>query len=102
MNLSIEVGVLLVLALIAANLPFLNPRWLLFFKRKRDQAKPLAGRLLEGLLFYGLVLGCGFALEAHRGQVTQQGWEFYVVTLSLFGVLMFPGFVWRYLWPRHE
>jgi energy-converting hydrogenase Eha subunit A len=54
-------------------------------------------RLIEVLVFYGLVGALGFAFEANIGNRFHQTWEFYVVTLSLFLVLGYPGFVFRYL-----
>ncbi|TCT03809.1 uncharacterized protein DUF2818 [Paralcaligenes ureilyticus] len=54
-------------------------------------------RLIEVLVFYGLVGALGFAFEANIGNGFHQTWEFYVVTLSLFLVLGYPGFVFRYL-----
>jgi hypothetical protein len=34
------------------------------------------------------------------GNVFTQRWEFYAITLSLFVVMAFPGFVFRYLLRR--
>ena len=36
------------------------------------------------------------------GQIAPQGWEFYAVSASLFLVLAFPGFTWRYLIKHHR
>jgi hypothetical protein len=47
-----------------------------------------------------VVGGVGLALENHGGQVAPQGWEFYVVTGTMFITLAFPGFVFRYLMHR--
>ena len=59
--------------------------------------KSFLTRLLETLAFYGLVGALGFAFEANMGNRFPQTWEFYAVTLSLFLVLAYPGFVYRYL-----
>lgn len=64
--------------------------------------KPFFVRLLEVLVFYGLVGTLGFAFEANIGNVFHQKWEFYAVTLSLFLVLGYPGFVYRYLLRRRK
>jgi hypothetical protein len=64
--------------------------------------KPFFVRLLEVLVFYGLVGTLGFAFEANIGNVFHQKWEFYAVTLSLFLVLGYPGFVYRYLLRRRR
>ena len=85
-----SVWVVLVVALVAANLPYLSSRILLVGPRRDPKA---AGwRLLELLL-----LALGFGLEARLGQRAPQGWEFYAAALALFVTLGFPGFVWRYL-----
>lgn len=85
-------------AVMAANWPFVTERRLLVVPRPGPKA--FAWRLAELLLLYGLTLGLGFALEAHEGQRQPQGWEFYVAALFLFVTLAFPGFVWRYLRRR--
>lgn len=59
--------------------------------------KPFIDRLLEVLVGYVLVGTLGNALELNLGNAFTQGWEFYAVTLALFLVLAYPGFVWRYM-----
>ena len=39
-------------------------------------------------------------LEAQRTPVHEQSWAFYVITLSLFAVFAWPGFVWKYFWRK--
>jgi len=85
----------LLVAVLAANLPFANER--LFIVGLQRAPKQLGWRLLELLLMWGLLLGVGFALEAPAGQIQPQGWEFYAAIGFLFVTLAFPGFVWRYL-----
>lgn len=87
---------LILLACVAANLPFVNQRVMLLMPL-RGGRKSLAWRLLELLLWYFIVGGIGMALEKSVGQIHTQGWEFYAVTGSLFLTLAFPGFVFRYL-----
>ncbi|WP_430626826.1 DUF2818 family protein [Yanghanlia caeni] len=70
--------------------------------RGRVVQKSFFERLLELLVFYGLVGVLGFALEANLGNRFPQGWEFYAITFSLFLVLGYPGFVWRYLMKRRK
>lgn len=91
--------VVIVLALLAANLPFVTDR--LFGLRRLAAPKSLPVRLAELLVGYLLVGGLGLALEKSIGQNAPQGWEFYAVTGTLFLTLAFPGFVWRYLYKRH-
>ena len=88
------------LAAFAANIPFANERLFLLISLGRP-IKPVWIRLLELTLLYLLVLGIAYLLEARIGNVFSQGWEFYVITICLFLVLAFPGFVLRYLRKRH-
>ena len=98
MSQSLQIGVLLLLALMAANLPFVNQRLLVLGPRRAT--KSLGWRLLELLLLYLLVGAVGLWMEHHAGQVAPQGWEFYAVTGTMFVTLAFPGFVYRYLMQR--
>ncbi|WP_439652087.1 DUF2818 family protein [Paracandidimonas lactea] len=70
--------------------------------RGRTVEKSFFARLVEALVFYGLVGVLGFALEGNLGNRFAQTWEFYAITLSLFLVLGYPGFVFRYLLRRHK
>jgi len=100
MSTSLQIAVLILLAVVAANLPFLSQRrlWL----GPRLDHKSLGWRLLELVLMYLLVGGIGMALEQHAGQMAPQGWEFYAVTAAFFLTLAFPGFVYRYLLRARE
>lgn len=95
MSHSVGAWTVLLVALVAANLPFMNER-LLVVGPKRSP-KSLGWRLLELVLLLGLTLGFGFLIEAQVGQRQPQGWEFYAAIGCLFLTLAFPGFVWRYL-----
>jgi hypothetical protein len=100
---SVSVWLVIVLAFLAANLPFLNQR-LLGVVPLRADGKPLAMRLAELVLMYFLAGGLGVLLEHRAGQIAPQGWEFYAITGALFITFAFPGFIWRYLWKHkhHE
>ena len=98
MSQSLQVGLVLVLALLAANLPFVNHRVLLLGPVRHP--KLLAWRMLELVLLYFVVGAVGLALEQQAGQIAPQGWEFYAVTGAMFLTLAFPGFVYRYLLQR--
>lgn len=89
---------MIVLALVAANLPFASQR--VFFLGPLQAHKHLAWRLAEWLVLGALVLVIGFAVEARIGQRQPQGWEFYAAFAFLFATLAFPGFVWRCLRKR--
>jgi hypothetical protein len=98
MSTSAQIVLLIVLALLAANLPFVNQRILVLGPQRA--AKPLVWRLAELVLLYFFIGGSGLALENHAGQTAPQGWEFYAVTGTMFVTLAFPGFVYRYLMHR--
>lgn len=89
------VWLVILAAVVAANLPFLTQR--LFLALRLAQGKGLSWRLLELLVYYLLVGALGLLLERNVGRIAPQGWEFYAVTAALFVTLAFPGFVWRYL-----
>ena len=96
MSQAVSVWFVLLVALIAANLPFLNERLLGLFALP-SHSKSLAIRLGELVLLYFAAGGVGLLFERRVGQIAPQGWEFYAVTAALFLVLAFPGFTWRYL-----
>ena len=98
MSLTVSVWFVIVLALLAANLPFFSQR--LFGLVALSAPKSLAVRLGELVVMYFLAGGFGLLLEHRAGQIAPQGWEFYAITGSLFVTLAFPGFVWRYLVKR--
>jgi hypothetical protein len=95
MNSSAAVWVVLLLALVAANLPFVNERLLVIGPKRAP--KVIGWRLLELVILWGATLAIGFALEARAGQIQPQGWEFYAALGFSFITFAFPGFVWRYL-----
>lgn len=94
---------MVVLAVLAANTPFMNERCFAIIAVQRfSLRKPLWCRAFELLTLYFVVGGIGMLLERNAGNGFQQGWEFYAVTFCLFLVLAFPGFVFRYLRKRHD
>jgi hypothetical protein len=99
MGSSAAVWLVLLVALLAANLPFVTER--LFIVGPKRQPKALGWRALELLVLWALTLALGFALEARLGQIQAQGWEFYASFGFFFLTLAFPGFVWRYLRRHH-
>ena len=98
MNASVQIWILIALAVAAANLPFLSQRVLGVWAAR--EVKPLSWRLLELLVLYIVVGGMGMAMENSLSQNAPQGWQFYAVTLTLFITLGFPGVVYRYLVHR--
>jgi hypothetical protein len=95
MSQTISVWLVVLVALCAANLPFLNQRWLAI--GPVHPCKTLVWRLAELVVLYFLVGGFGLLLEQNAGQIAPQTWEFYAITATLFLTLAFPGFVFRYL-----
>jgi hypothetical protein len=95
-SLNASVWLVLALAVVAANLPFVNDR-LLAVVPLRSAHKLLAVRLAELVFLFFVVGAIGMLFEKRLGQNFPQGWEFYVVSGALFVVLAFPGFTWRYL-----
>lgn len=93
-----SVIVLLIVAVLAANLPFFTQRVAGFI---RIENKHAGWRLLELVVLYLLVGLLARLLEGQLAPVHPQHWQFYVTTFSLFLVFAFPGFVVRYFW-RHR
>ena len=98
MNQSVSVWLVVALALLAANLPFISNRVLLVYRLKSP--KNLAVRLGEMVFWYFVVGGIALLLEHRAGQIAPQGWEFYAITATLFITFAFPGFVFRYLFKH--
>jgi len=90
---------LLIVAFIAANLPFLVER-IFFVVQPKAGSKRFAWRLLELVVMFFVVGGIALLLEGKLGDIHMQNWEFYAVNAALFVVFAYPGFVYRYLWRR--
>lgn len=95
MSMDASVWLVVVLALVGANLPFVSERLMAILPAK--QGKTLWVRLGELTTLYFLVGGLALLLEQAAGQIYPQRWEFYATTAALFVTLAFPGFVFRYL-----
>jgi hypothetical protein len=92
--------ILILLALLAANLPWFSNR-LFFLIPLRNQPKTFAWQLLELGVLYFLIGFLALAVERELlGQTASQHWEFYAITACMFLVFAFPGFVYRYLWRK--
>ncbi|MES2354945.1 MAG: DUF2818 family protein [Pseudomonadota bacterium] len=93
--------ILILVALVAANLPFFTERFFFVIKRP-GKTKHFGWQLLELFVLYFLVGGVAYLLESRLSTPHQQKWEFYAITACLFLVFAYPGFVVKYLWsgPR--
>ena len=100
MGMSAGGALVILLAVLGANLPLVNQR-LLGLVGLKWAVKPLWLRLVEMAVVYFVVGALGHLIESGIGNVFSQSWQFYAVTASLFVVFAFPGFVYRYLW-RHR
>ena len=98
MNQTASVWLVVGLALLAADLPFISNRLLLVYRLAAP--KNLAVRLAELVFWYFLVGGLARLLEQSLRQIAAQGWEFYAITATLFITFAFPGFVFRYLFKH--
>jgi lysylphosphatidylglycerol synthetase-like protein (DUF2156 family) len=95
MSLSVLQWGFLGLALLLANMPWLSQRCFLILQCEHKSAWL---RLLEWFVLYFVVGGLALLLEQRAmGTVHAQDWEFYAVTLALFLVFAFPGFIYRHV-----
>lgn len=69
---------------------------------QRKDPKPFINRLLEVMITYVLVGTMGFALELNMGNAFPTQWEFFAVSMALFLVMAYPGFVVRYMLKKRR
>ena len=87
--------ILIAIAFIAANLPWLSDRVLLVLEPK-EGGKRAAWRWLEWLLLFFIIGGVAMGMEQKlNGEIYPQDWEFYTVALCLFLVFALPGFIYH-------
>lgn len=99
MDVSFSSWLVIALALVLANLPYVTESLFGFIPLKAK--KHAWTRVLELLVLYFVTGAVAYALEARIGNVFTQVREFYMITVPLFVVLGFPGFVYRYLRKHH-
>ena len=93
---TVIIAVFLLVAVLAANLPWLNSRFLIFIQPEGG-TKRFWMEFVEWLLLYFMVGLVALGLENKQmGQLHSQDWEFYATTLCLFVVFAIPGFVYRH------
>lgn len=98
MSQTASVWLVVALAFLAANLPFLSNRLLAVYPLAKP--KMLAVRVAELVFWYFVVGVIALFLEQRVGQIAPQGWEFYAITATMFITFAFPGFVYRYLFKH--
>jgi len=92
-----SIVILIVLAIISANLPWFSLRFFLLFEPPGGKGKRLWMCLLEWLVLLVLFLLGALGLEQKLlGELYPQDWEFYAVIFCLFVVFALPGFIYRY------
>ena len=94
--LSTVIIVFLVVAFIAANLPWISER--LFGLIAVKSAKKTAWLcLLEWIILYLLIGTIALGIEKKfTSEIYPQDWEFYASTFCLFIVFSLPGFIYRF------
>ncbi|WP_295995213.1 DUF2818 family protein [Rugamonas sp.] len=90
MNIASAIWLNLMMGLLLANLPFST-----LFRPARWRSASLD--FLCWLACYACWMALGAGLEAATAKATPKDWELWAVTVALFGVLSFPGIVWKYL-----
>lgn len=90
--------VVIALALLLANLPFLLKPTIL--PRVTEGSLALLLRLIEWFVGLLLLMGLAGYLEVQTAPLHQQHWQFYVTVLCMHVVFAFPGFVYCFLWRR--
>lgn len=103
MDVGAAAWLVILAALVLANLPFFNDKVFAVVPLKGGAGqyhKPFLIRLAELTVLYFAVGFLGRALEGRIGTVFPQTWEFYAITACVFVVLAFPGFTVRYLRKR--
>ena len=86
----------LIVAFIAANLPWVNQRVFGFYALKNN-TKSVWLALLEWLIWYFVMGLIAMGIEKKlNSEIYHQGWEFYTSTLCLFIVFALPGFIYRF------
>lgn len=95
MSVEQSVWLLLVTAIVLANIPWiLSNRVLLFVKAPN---KSFVIGLVEWFLYFILTGILSFLLENKTmGNVAPQEWEFYAITFFMFVIFAFPGFIYRF------
>jgi len=94
--LSTIIIIFLLVAFIAANLPWISERLFGVIKLKSG-TKSVWMSFLEWFILYLLIGMVALGIEKKfTSDIYSQGWEFYASTLCLFLVFALPGFIYRF------
>jgi len=87
--------IILLVALVCSNLPWITERrW--FFFSPGPRGKSMWIRLAEWCVLFLLCGALALGLERKMtGGIFPQGWEFYAVGVCLFAVFALPGVIWQ-------
>jgi hypothetical protein len=95
MDLNQSVWLLLVTAIVLANIPFFMANRL--FLVIKVAHKSVLVNFIEWFFYFAMTGLLAYLLEKKSmGHVASQGWEFYTITLFMFIIFAFPGFIYRY------
>lgn len=90
------IAILVILAIIAANLPWLTER-VFIFHDPGEGGKKFWMRFLEWCVLFAIVGAIAIGLEVKAtGASHAQDWEFYAVSVCLFLIFALPGFIYRH------
>lgn len=96
MSLDQAVWVLLFIAIVLANIPWVLSNKLFVFV-PLSKAKSIWLGFAEWFVYFLVVGAIATAFEQRTmGNIESQEWEFYVINLFLFSIFAFPGFIYRY------
>jgi len=94
--LSTVIIIFLLVAFIAANLPWISER-LFGVINLKSGVKSVWMSMLEWFIMYLLIGMVALGIEKKfTSDIYSQGWEFYVSTFCLFLVFALPGFIYRF------
>ena len=95
MEVNQAVWLLLVTAIVLANIPFIFSNRLFVFLKV--STKSIWVNLAEWFLYFIVTGLFAYLLEKKSmGHVAPQDWEFYTITFFMFMIFAFPGFIYRY------
>lgn len=95
MSLDQSVWLLLVTAIVLANIPWLLQNKILIFVAAPKKSFILG--FAEWFLYFIVTGILAYLLEMKTmGNVAEQGWEFFTIVLFMFVIFAFPGFIYRY------